>query len=93
MDANTFNRTLYSGDDGDFEIKYDSRSKFVTFIRARKLIFKEFVNLSVNTSKILIALIAPLIILSKHEFINLMGTPIYSTIGEIIRLLEGVHCL
>ena len=57
VDGNTFNRTLYSSDDGDFEIKYDCRSKFLTFIRSRDTYSNEFVKLSVNTFKILVTLI------------------------------------
>ena len=64
MDSNTFNRTLYSDDDGNFEIEYDPSVKYVSFIRNRKLNNMEYVQLSVNTFKILVTMI----ISSYHTF-------------------------
>ena len=64
MDSNTFNRTLYSDDDGNFEIEYDPSVKYVSFIRNRKLNNMEYVQLSVNTFKIL----RTMIISSYHTF-------------------------
>ena len=55
MDGDTFNRCLYTCK--DFEIKYDSRSKFLTFMRCRDNYSNEYVKLTVNTFKILITLI------------------------------------
>ena len=57
MDSNTFNRTLYSDDDGNFEIEYDPSVKYVSFIRNRKLNNMEYVQLSVNTFKILVKML------------------------------------
>ena len=64
MDSNTFNRTLYLDDDEDFEIKYDPEVKYVSFIRNRKFNNMEYVQLSVNTFKILVTMI----ISSYHTF-------------------------
>ena len=57
MDSNTFNRTLYLDDDEDFEIKYDPEVKYVSFIRNRKFNNMEYVQLSVNTFKILVKML------------------------------------
>ena len=64
MDSNTFNRTLYSDDDGNFEIEYDPSVKYVSFIRNRKFNNMEYVQLTVNTFKILVTMI----ISSYHTF-------------------------
>ena len=58
------NRTLYSNDDWNFEIEYDPSVKYVSFIRNRKLNNMEYVQLSVNTFKIL----RTMIISSYHTF-------------------------
>ena len=58
------NRTLYSNDDWNFEIEYDPSVKYVSFIKNRKLNNMEYVQLSVNTFKIL----RTMIISSYHTF-------------------------
>ena len=62
-DGNTFKRIIYSCEDEDFEITYDSRSKFLTFMScpfmsSRDTYNRECVKLTVNTFKILVTLIA-----------------------------------
>ena len=51
------NRTLYSDDNGNFEIEYDPSVKYVSFIRNRKFNNMEYVRLSVNSFKILVTMI------------------------------------
>ena len=58
------NRTLYSNDDGNFEIEYDPSVKYVSFIRNRKFNNMEYVQLTVNTFKILLTMIKS----SYHTF-------------------------